>query len=65
MECDADGYPSPKISWKRQDGKLLPNGAETLTNPKMTIPDVQRINKGAMYTYLFTLLLFPDRNEQI
>jgi len=47
LECEADGYPSPKVSWRRQDGKLLPNGEETLANTKLSIPNVQRTNKGS------------------
>ena len=46
MECEADGYPDPKISWARQDGKLLPSGQETLVSGKLTIPNVQRNNRG-------------------
>ena len=46
MECEADGFPVPKISWVRQDGKLLPSGQETLVSGKLTIPNVQRNNRG-------------------
>jgi len=46
MECEAAGYPDPKISWVRQDGKLLPSGQETLVSGKLTIPNVQRNNRG-------------------
>ena len=46
MECEADGFPDPKISWARQDGKLLPSGQETLVSGKLTIPNVQRNHRG-------------------
>lgn len=46
--CEASGYPSPKITWKKQDGTLLPSGKETETNPngKLVIQDVKREQRG-------------------
>ena len=46
LQCEADGFPTPKISWKRQDSTLLPNGMETITSPKLIIADVQREHRG-------------------
>lgn len=46
LACEADGFPSPKISWKRKDGTLLPNGKDALVSPKLTINDVKREHRG-------------------
>ena len=46
LACEANGFPSPKITWKRQDGTLLPSGAEKLTNPTLVIQNVQREHRG-------------------
>ena len=50
--CEASGYPSPKITWKKQDGTLLPSGKETETNPsgKLVIQDIKRQHRGTFYT---------------
>ena len=46
--CEATGYPSPKITWRKQDGTLLPSGKETETNPngKLVIQDIKRQHRG-------------------
>jgi len=45
LSCEAEGYPIPKITWRKQDGTLLPNGKETVTG-KLAIPDVKREHRG-------------------
>ena len=45
LSCEAEGYPIPKITWRKQDGTLLPNGKETVTG-KLSIPDVKREHRG-------------------
>ena len=51
LSCEAEGYPIPKITWRKQDGTLLPNGKETVTG-KLAIPDVKREHRGMMYINL-------------
>lgn len=46
LTCEADGFPSPKIIWKKQDGTLLPNGDESYTNGKMVVSKVKREDRG-------------------
>ncbi len=46
MFCEAGGFPSPKITWTREDGTLLPNGRESVTNSKLVIKDVKKEDRG-------------------
>ena len=46
LECKAEGYPNPKISWRKQDGTLLPNGEDSVTSAKLVIADAQRHHRG-------------------
>lgn len=46
LKCEADGFPSPKISWRRQDGTLLPNGKDLAVTSKLTISDLKREHRG-------------------
>ena len=46
LACEASGFPSPKISWKREDGTLLPSGDESVTSPTLVIQNVQREHRG-------------------
>ena len=46
LACEASGFPSPKISWKRKDGTLLPSGDESVTSPTLVIQNVQREHRG-------------------
>ena len=40
------GFPSPKISWRRKDGILLPTGKESHTSSKMVISKARREDRG-------------------
>ena len=46
LACEASGFPSPKISWKRKDNTLLPSGDESITSPTLVIQNVQRQHRG-------------------
>merc|ERR1712029_340630 len=46
LACEANGFPSPKISWERKDNTLLPSGDESITSPTLVIQKVQRQHRG-------------------
>jgi neuronal growth regulator 1 len=46
LVCEAAGFPSPKITWKKKDGTLLPTGKETHTATKLVISKARREDRG-------------------
>ncbi len=46
LTCSADGFPSPQITWTREDGTLLPNGRVSVTNSRLVISKVKKEHRG-------------------
>lgn len=46
LACEASGFPSPKITWTRKDGSLLPNGKVSFPSSRMTVQKVRREDRG-------------------
>jgi len=46
LECLASGFPAPKVSWERAEGKLLANGKLKHPGGTLQIPGVHRSDAG-------------------
>eukprot|EP00094_Tigriopus_californicus_P009038 TCALIF_08712-PA protein Name:"Similar to LAC Lachesin (Schistocerca americana)" AED:0.16 eAED:0.16 QI:0/0.6/0.5/0.66/0.6/0.83/6/36/384 len=47
MECQSNGFPTPRITWTREDGRMMPNGQEEIITPrKLIINQVRREDTG-------------------
>ena len=49
LVCEAAGFPSPKITWKKKDGTLLPTGKESHTATKLVISKTRREDRGTFF----------------
>ncbi|XP_044738140.1 lachesin-like isoform X2 [Chrysoperla carnea] len=49
MECFADGYPSPKISWRRQNNEILPTGGSIYRGQILKITAIRKEDGGTYY----------------
>ncbi|KAG1656521.1 Lachesin [Nymphon striatum] len=51
LQCEADGFPKPTVSWQREDNKLLLLGVKNKKkveySNKLVIPKVSRVHMGA------------------
>lgn len=45
MECQAEGFPKPKVSWRRENDELFPRGLNA-NAPVLTFPHVKREDRG-------------------
>eukprot|EP00095_Tigriopus_kingsejongensis_P006804 maker-scaffold1064_size65302-snap-gene-0.24 protein:Tk06804 transcript:maker-scaffold1064_size65302-snap-gene-0.24-mRNA-1 annotation:"lach_scham ame: full" len=47
MECLADGFPTPRITWSKEDGRNMPNGEPSITTSrKLLISQTRREDTG-------------------
>lgn len=49
MECYADGFPSPKISWRRENNAILPTGGSIYRGNILKIASVHKEDRGTYY----------------
>lgn len=49
LECNAKGYPEPKISWRRKNNVLLPTGGTIYRGNILNIFNVSRNDSGNYY----------------
>ncbi|XP_020292615.1 lachesin-like [Pseudomyrmex gracilis] len=49
LECYASGYPSPTISWRRQNNKIFPSGNAIYNGNIVNLPVVTRESRGTYY----------------
>lgn len=49
LECYGGGYPTPNVTWSRENNALLPNGLKTLQNNILKIANVQKEHAGNYY----------------
>lgn len=46
LACSASGFPSPRITWTREDKMVLPDGKDQVTTPKLVISKVRMEDRG-------------------
>lgn len=49
LECYADGYPQPRISWRRQNNDLLPTGEIIYQGNVLNISNVTKNDRGIYF----------------
>lgn len=49
MECYAGGYPSPRISWRRENNAILPTGGSIYRGNIMKIKAIRKEDRGTYY----------------
>jgi hypothetical protein len=49
MECFANGYPTPTITWRRENNAILPTGGATYNGNVLKIQSVQKEHRGTYY----------------
>ncbi|CAH2101740.1 unnamed protein product [Euphydryas editha] len=49
MECYAGGFPSPKISWRRENNAILPTGGSIYRGNILKIASVHKEDRGTYY----------------
>ncbi|XP_059620977.1 lachesin-like [Phlebotomus argentipes] len=49
LECYADGYPRPTITWTREYNALMPGGGHKITGNLLKIPSARKEDRGTYY----------------
>ena len=49
LECRATGYPTPRVSWRRQSNALLPTGTAVHRGEVLEIRSVSKDDRGTYY----------------
>ncbi|CAG9794549.1 unnamed protein product [Diatraea saccharalis] len=49
MECYSDGFPPPKITWRRENNAILPTGGSIYRGNVIKIPSVHKEDRGTYY----------------
>lgn len=49
VSCDADGFPKPNISWRREDNSIMPAGGNSLRGATLHIRNANRLDRGGYY----------------
>ena len=49
MECYAGGYPTPRISWRRENSAILPTGGSIYRGNILKIKHVRKEDRGTYY----------------
>lgn len=46
LTCEATGFPTPRMTWSRADGHLLPSGRENITVQTYVMTGVKKVDRG-------------------
>ncbi|XP_058805612.1 lachesin-like [Phymastichus coffea] len=49
LECYADGYPKPRVSWRRENNARLPTGGSIFRGGVLRVPAVRKEHRGTYY----------------
>lgn len=49
MECYAGGFPTPKISWRRENNAILPTGGSIYRGNVIKINHIRKEDRGTYY----------------
>lgn len=49
MECYAGGYPTPRISWRRENNAILPTGGSIYRGNVLRIKHIRKEDRGTYY----------------
>jgi len=61
VNCHANGFPQPTISWSREDNAIMPAGGYTQNGPTLRIKEVHRLDRGGYYCIADNGIGQPDR----
>lgn len=68
MECYAGGFPTPKISWRRENNAILPTGGSIYRGNTLKISKIRKEDRGIYIYFLKKQLsigiVFIILNEQ-
>lgn len=63
LRCNADGYPRPSISWRRDHDVKLPNGEAEFKGNVLQIAGIQKQDRGIYYCIADNGIGQPDRRS--
>lgn len=49
LECHAGGFPTPRISWRRENNAILPTGGSIYRGNVLKIPSIRKEDRGTYY----------------
>ncbi|XP_076754737.1 septate junction protein lachesin isoform X2 [Xylocopa sonorina] len=49
LECYAGGFPTPRISWRRENNAILPTGGSIYRGNMLKIPGIRKEDRGTYY----------------
>lgn len=61
INCHADGFPQPTISWTREDNGIMPAGGHSQSGHTLRIKEAHRLDRGGYYCIADNGVGQPDK----